>query len=803
MTADAVATNAPAPLDEAVVASIAERVLWLSTRMVHEANVVRPSDDGLKVGGHQASSASSISILTALYFHWLGPHDLVAVKPHASPAYHAIQYLLGNLATATLRELRAFGGIQAYPSRTKDHDRVDFSTGSVGLGAVAPLFASFADRYIRAQGIGAGQALPTRRFVAVIGDAELDEGNIWEAALEDALRGIGNVTVIVDLNRQSLDRVIPGIRVRQLQGMFAAAGWHVGEAKYGRRLQAVFRGKGGGALRRRIDEMANDEYQVLIRRAGRETRARLVDGAPTSLRDELARSIRDVPDDDLPAILADLGGHDMLELLRSLDGATSDPSRPAVLFAYTVKGWGLPFAGDALNHSALLSGVQIEELALRLGVDPTDPWAAFPAGTAAADLCARRGACLRDVSPGTDSVATEPDVGMPIPDLEIRPRPTGSTQEAFGEAMGSLARLPAIGPRVVTASPDVTISTSLGGWVNRVGVFAIAETPTLDDTLRPLKWAPTPSGRHIELGISEMNLFMWLSQFGLTDELFGERLVPIGTVYDPFICRGLDALIYALYVGSRFVLVGTPSGVTLAPEGGAHQSTITPSIGIELPGLHAYEPAFAQEAAWLLVEAVRGVLDTTDGFSTYLRLSTRVVSQELAEPVQRRLGTAEWRRQVIAGGYRLIESADAVDLPPEAPIVNVIAMGSAVTEAAAAVHVLHGEEVAANLIVVSSADRLSAELHDSRLKGVRDRVGGNLRHLETLFPEGERHVPMVTVVDGASHSLSFLGSVYGAPVVPLGADTFGQSGTISDLYRYQGIDANHVIDAALLALDLA
>ena len=169
---------------------------------------------------------------------------------------------------------------------------------------------------------------------------------------------------------------------------------------------------------------------------------------------------------------------------------------------------------------------------------------------------------------------------------------------------------------------------------------------------------------------------MWLSQFGLRGELFGERLAPIGSVYDPFIARGLDALIYALYVKSRFVLVGTPSGVTLAPEGGAHQSTVTPSLGIELPGLRGYEPVFAREVAWTLLEGIRGCLDPDDGFATYLRLATRPIDQSLAAPVEARLGLDGWRDAVLAGGYRLIEAAEATDpLPAGSPVVEVIAAG--------------------------------------------------------------------------------------------------------------------------------
>ena len=791
--------------EETIVASIEERVLWLAVRMIHEANLVRPSADGLKVGGHQASSASMVSILSALYLRWLRPDDLVAIKPHSSPVYHALRYLMGDLDGKWLTALRQFGGLQSYPSRTKDHDRIDFSTGSVGLGAVAPMFAALADQYLRAHIRDEAIHWPDRRFVATVGDAELDEGNVWEAVLEDPLQGLGNVTLLVDLNRQSLDRVVPGIRIRRLDQMFRAAGWQVLEAKYGSRLQAAFDSQGGETLRRRIDEMPNEEYQGLIRRSGADQRERLLSGAAMADRDTLAGVLARTDDQELPRLISDLGGHDTDALVRVLDQADADRTRPAVIFAYTVKGWRLPFAGDPLNHSAMLNADQIAALAPTLGVDAHQPWASFDARTPEGRLLARRGTELRLRSRHPTGVLGP--VELPI-EVDVRIGAKTSTQQVLGDALAALARVEGIGRRIVTASPDVSVSTNLGGWINRVGVFSPVDHPVHDDAPRLLRWQPGPSGQHIELGISEMDLFMWLSQFGLSAELFDEPLVPLGTVYDPFIARGLDALIHALYIGARFILVATPSGVTLAPEGGAHQSSVTPSLGIELPGLRSWEPAFGQEAAWCLLEGIRGVLDRgPGGFSSYLRLTTRGVDQSLAEPVRARLGDVEWRRQMLAGGYRLLEAAEVavsegVTLPPDAPVVTVAAVGAVVPEAVVAVRQLVREEIAASLVVITSADRLSAELAGRRLGSIRDRTDVALPHLGTLFPIAGRRQPIVTVIDGASHTLGFLGAAFGAPVVPLGMDRFGQSGTIADLYAYAGIDTDHIVEAALLALEL-
>ena len=775
----------------ATLRSIERRVLWLATNMINHANNVRPNPDNTKVGGHQASSASVVSILTALYFHFLNGRDRVANKPHSSPAYHAVQYLLGELDRGYLTELRAFGGLQSYPSRTKDPDRVDFSTGSVGLGAVAPLFAAVAARYASAH-FGGG---PRRRFIAIVGDAELDEGNVWEAVAEEATRGLGNVLWIVDLNRQSLDRVVPGIRARQLQALFAASGWHVLEAKYGRRLQAAFARPGGEALRRRIDEMDNEEYQVLIRLPGAVLRARLLAGASES--EELAATLAAVPDDELPGLIADLGGHDLRELLDAFAAADAETERPSVLFAYTIKGWGLPMAGDALNHSALLTQQQVDVLRERFDIASGSEWDAFPPDSAEGRLCAARAAVLRDEALPAPQLA--PDT---VPEtIGFRPSAAMSTQEAFGAILGQLARLPEVGARIVTTSPDVAVSTNLGSWINRVGVFSPETATDYDEgAQRLLQWRPGPGGQHIELGISEMNLFMLLGQLGLSSEHNGQLLLPVGTVYDPFVCRGLDALIHGVYSAAKFVFAGTPAGVTLSPEGGAHQSSITPSIGLELPNMTAFEPAFAREVEWCLLDGFRRCCDRAGGDSTYLRLSTKPIDQALLNDALARFGEVGLRREVLAGGYRLLVPPD--DLA-DAPRVSIAAAGPLIPEAHAATLALHAEGIAAALINVTSADRLYRGLATSRRAHVRDAtVGVESGPLAALFPASERHVPIVTALDGASHHLAWLGSAFGAPVVPLGVDRFGQVGTRADLYRDQLIDADSIVNAALLALEV-
>jgi pyruvate dehydrogenase E1 component len=778
--------------------NIEKRVLWLSTMMVHHANNVRPNPEKTKVGGHQASSASVATIMTALYFHFLRAGDRVSIKPHASPVFHATQYLLGRLDREYLTTLREYKGLQAYPSRTKDPDPVDFSTGSVGLGAVAPVFAAMAAEYGQMHWGG----VTSGRFVSLLGDAELDEGNVWETVAEEAVAGLGNVIWIVDLNRQSLDRVIPGVKAARLKAVFAGAGWHVTEAKYGHRLQAAMAGERGAALRRRIDDMSNEEYQALIRiKDGAELRRRVTDVADSGYRKAIQAALADTSDTDLQPLLSNLGGHDIPELIRVLEEADSVTTAPSVIFAYTVKGWGLPLAGDPMNHSQLLSDQQIEDLRLNFGLDEDEVWDRFDPASPEGRVCSASADRLaQEHVPGPLTLAS----AIPVSIGTRNPNVT-SSQEAFGRVLVRAADTPAVSERIITTSPDVATSTHLSGWINKVGVYAREKSHDYEaGAPRMLRWQPGPTGKHIELGISEMNLFMALGQLGLSYELTGQHLIPIGTVYDPFVCRGLDALIYSLYVGAKFIFAGTPAGVSLSPEGGAHQSTVTPSLGIELPGLAFYEPAFANEVEWVLLDAMRRCCDREHGSSTYLRLSTKPIDQTLGDEVRARLGDELLREQVLAGGYRLIDrTVDAPQLD-DRDVVHIFAGGIMIPEAVEAARRLHGEGVAANVVTVTSPSRLYRAIRQARQTQLRDAYAPlDLGHLETLIPRNERRAPIVTVQDGASHSLAFLGSAFGVPVVPLGVDEFGQSGTRADLYRHTGIDADTIVNAALLAHDLA
>lgn len=750
---------------------IASRVLWLSTAMIHHANRIRPNPSGLKVGGHQASSASIVGIMTSLYFDQLRAGDRVSVKPHASPVLHSINYLLGTLDEHAMATLREFGGVQSYPSRTKDPDPVDYSTGSVGIGATAPIWGSIARRYVDTVFGAAG----TGRQYSLVGDAELDEGAIWEAILDPAVPDLGEIVWIVDMNRQSLDRVVPHIAADRLGDMFTAAGWQVLTVKFGALLEGLFGRPGGEDLRHRILTMPNPEYQRLLRCSADELRSRLPgDGTMAA---GVASVIADLDDTTLVQAIRNLGGHDITTMRRAY--GQIDDTRPTVILAYTVKGYGLPTEGHPQNHSSLLTDEQFTALAATLGEDPRQPFRRFEPQSAPGLLCRRVADRLR-----RDGVQYVEPPSVPT-DMGRTPPAVTNTQSALGRTLLDLTReAPAVARRVVTVSPDVSSSTNLAGWLNKVGVWSPSERPDwfADDAETLMHWRERPSGQHMELGIAEVNLVGLLGELGATWSRWGQPLFPIGVLYDPFVGRALEPWSFGIYAGGQSILVGTPSGVTLAAEGGAHQSITTPSIGLEQPGCVSYEPAFAAEVEWILLHCI-GRLGRPGGTSSYLRLSTRPVRQELAHIPTDPAARERRRRQVLAGAYTL--------RPAASPAVCIATVGALATEATAAADRLTDIGVDAEVVCVTSPDLLYRAVQGR--SGLADAPSWIIDH---VLP-AHRAAPMVTVLDGHPHTLTFLATVNQVRCRSLGVSSFGQAGDLESVYRHHGIDTDSIVRAAL------
>lgn len=778
--------------DLTVLSDLERKVLWLATWMIHNANHLRDNSDGLKVGGHQASSASLTTLMTALYFKVLRPQDRVAVKPHASPIFHAIQYLCGHQELEKLQNFRGYQGAQSYPSRTKDTDDVDFSTGSVGLGVAQTLFSSLVQDYTRAKGWGLER--PEGRMVALIGDAEMDEGNIFEALLEGWKQGLRNTWWVVDYNRQSLDAVVREGLWQRFETIFRNFGWDVVILKHGKIQKAAFEEEGGDRLREWIDNCPNQLFSALTFQGGAAWRKRLMD----DLADQgpISRLIEKRNDEDLAALMTNLGGHDLPTIIDAFEQARTH-DRPTCFIAYTIKGFGLPLAGHKDNHAGLMTPTQVTTLREHMKVREGHEWDMFE-GLDNDERTIRAFLSKAPFLQDGRRRLTAPAIA--VPDLiPFSDQPSMSTQQTFGLLMHAISKLEGeFADRVVTTSPDVTVSTNLGAWVNRRGLFArneMADTFKQERIPSTFNWNFSPQGQHIELGIAEMNLFIMLSALGLSHTIQGERLLPVGTLYDPFIERGLDALNYACYQDARFILAATPSGVTLAPEGGAHQSIATPMIGMAQDGLAAFEPAFADELAIILRWAFAYIqrfgdtepdkhswLRDETGGSVYLRLSTRSIEQP-----KREISDA-LAEDIISGGYWMREPG------PNAEIV-IAYSGALAPEAIRAVGLMAGDRRDIGLLSITSVDRLNAGWSAAARARQYGRIDAT-SHIERLLKNLPATCTIVSVLDGHPATLGWLGSVYGHRMRTLGIEHFGQTGTIADLYRHYGIDADGIMAAA-------
>ncbi|MCA9774476.1 MAG: hypothetical protein KC466_18805, partial [Myxococcales bacterium] len=531
-----------------------------------------------------------------------------------------------------------------------------------------------------------------------------------------------------------------------------------------------------------IDDCPNQLYSAFTFKGGSVWRERLkVDLKGTSGLKELLDGHDDA---SLHALMTNLGGHDMETVLDAFRAVDDD--RPHCFVAYTVKGYGLPLAGHKDNHAGLMNPDQMAAFKRTMRIRDGREWE--PAEGLDLDEAALRSFLAETPFAGrARSEDRAPMISVP----EIAP-PAGSslaTQAAFGKILNDLGReTSALADRIVTASPDVTVSTNLGGWVNQRRLFH--RDPRVDlfreeKVASPQRWDMSPRGQHIELGIAENNLFLLLAELGLAEPLFGARLLPIGTLYDPFISRGLDALNYACYQGARFMVVATPSGMALAPEGGAHQSVLTPLIGMGQDGLTYFDPAYVDELAAILAWGFEH-LQREDGGSVYLRLSTRAIRQP------GRVLDEATRDGIIGGGYWLRE-------PQPGAEVAIAYAGVVAPEALEAFESLAEDLPGAGLLAVTSPDRLHAEWTRARRRRASG-ASGEASRIERLLRPLAPDAALVTVIDGHPATLSWMGAVRGHRTHGLGVEHFGQSADVPDLFRIQGIDAAAILDAVAGAL---
>ncbi|MAH88904.1 MAG: transketolase [Pelagibacterales bacterium] len=746
---------------------IEKKISWLSNYIIHYANNIRHKEDDLKVGGHQASSASVVSILVVLYFKIINKYDRIAIKPHASPVFHAIQYLLNNQNIKNLKNFRKLDGAQAYPSKTKDFCDVDFSTGSVGLGGAMTIFSSFTQDFLKENQL---LKTGTNKMISIFGDAELDEGNVYEALLEGAKHNLKNCWWIIDYNRQSLDGIVYEKLFEKIINLFELMDWNVEILKYGSKLQKLKHSNSGKKILKWIDDCPNDLFSALTYQGGKDWRNTLLEEFKEDKK--TIKLIQSFNNEELNELMTNLAGHD-IESLENSFSKYFNSDKPTCFICYTVKGFGLPLAGHKDNHSGIMNNQQFSEYKSLMNIREGKEWDK----TEGLEINIDEFNSIIESNPLYKNNREFSD-SIEINSFdEISFINNISTQEAFGKIMNEIGKVNnSFTKRIVTTSPDVTVSTSLGGWVNKKNIFSTHRKKDIfgeKKVFSAQKWKYLPHGQHIELGIAENNLFLLLASLGISDKLFGTRLLPIGTIYDTFIGRGLDALNYATYIDARFILVGTPSGVTLSHEGGAHQSIITPNIGISQPNLTYYEPSFADELNFLFFWALKHI-QQKDGTSIYFRLSTK----KLIQP-NRTLSKKD-QKEIINGCYWFKR-------PKTKQSIILICTGVIIGEVEKMRKEIIDEEIDLGILIATSPDKLYADWMNSK-------KDNSYCHIEETLKSINRNSLIITIIDAHSSSLSWIGSVLGHKVYPMGINKFGQSGDLNEIYRYTNIDFKSIID---------
>ena len=563
----------------------------------------------------------------------------------------------------------------------------------------------------------------------------------------------------------------------RLSSVFEAFGWNLIVLKYGKLQREAFKETGGNYLKKWIDDCPNQLYSALIYEGGKAFKKRVLDDIGDQ--SVVSNLLNKRSDEEFLELMANLGGHCVPTLCEVFKNIKDD--KPTAFIAYTIKGWGTPLAGHKDNHAGLMTKAQMESFKTRFGINDGDEWNRFSDEKQYQKVdeylknlpfqkAGRRKYKSRKISV---------DENIFIKETRI------STQNAFGKILDQYANNDTeFSNRIVTTSPDVSVSTNLGPWINKKGLFNRNES---SDTFRDRKipsaqkWIFSTSGQHIELGIAEMNLFLMLGAAGLSHELFGERLFPIGTVYDPFISRGLDAMNYACYQDARFMIIGTPSGISLAPEGGAHQSIGTPLIGISQPGLLSFEPAFADELSAIMNYGFNYLQDENGG-SIYLRLSTRSIDQPVRNLDQNS------KNLIVKGGYWLKK-------PGPNPEIIIVYQGVMANEVIQATAYLGESFKDLGVLSITSSDNL---FHEWKKKNISLNEEGRKSHIEYLLETIPRDTKIITVIDGHPMTLSWLGSVYGHKTLPLGVDRFGQTGNINDLFKEFAIDSESVSNLGLV-----
>jgi pyruvate dehydrogenase E1 component len=862
-----------------LISKIARRVFAYATKMIYDANHREDINFGdPKVGGHPASCSSCVHIMSALHLGVREAADTFAIKPHASPNDHSLNYMLRLMheypmgskwisdeqmhqAMYHLRKFSQNGEpvFQSYHSEWDPDGYFYYPSGSVGIPPVVSMYTSLAYRYAADHGYDVPK---NAHFWSLIGDSEFREGSLMEAMPDASERELSNVTWIVDYNRQNLDgtripnpRGLKGTDGDRMERVAVANGWKVIRVEHGSRRRAAFKKKGGKALQEAIENGFSDYafQMILLSRDGNIVREQLLDQNK-----KLEPLLKTMSDAELFGVFEDLGGHDVGELIRAMRASKKEKHDPTLIIAYTIKGWGLDCYAAPGNHSALPSEAEVNRILASEGLCEDDPFARFALDTPEAKFLNERSAVLRK---GTEAlwelrernaqifVKRSEQVGeMPKTlGLNLKYLPLVHTQYVWGQLAAKLIRIGnrqekdragetqkplteeerGWGPAaelVLTMAPDVGTSTNINPAMDE-RIYGVKSEPDWEaefglaqrgrPSLSPYDDSWT---RHIRFEIAEANCMTAVGAFGKIRSRLGIPFLPIMTVYDFFIKRAFDQLYYNLYWNSGFIVIGTPSGVTLSPEGAQHSW----KSDIQMANLITWEPFYAIEVDWVLSETVRRhYLNDNEGRSgVIIRAVTRAFKQsEMLD----HLNTAKrfenmdedaileiTRKDALEGGYYLLDWRGHEGYEPGENVVHVFTMGAMGSEAISAAKRLRDEGIFANVIVVTSGDLLCGTLarasgyrHLRETLGVtgdlhltRGKSGGNILNDRTdLIIAAGRRVPMVCVVDGEAGLLDSLGSIVGVKCETLAVRKVSKSGRPVDVYAYLGIDANRVYDA--------
>lgn len=881
--------------------SISVRAHYLATQMIYQANHRADKEKGdPKIGGHASASASSLHIMGALHLLVKTGFDHIANKPHASPTDHSYNYLLDlflkkdlskfsiedcNTAMMGLRKFSSEGEpvFQSYHSVFDPDHHNFFPSGTVGIPPVMAGYLALAYRFAKEH----GYKVPDAHFWAVCGDSEFREGSMYEAIPDFAEREIGNLTWIVDYNRQSLDghritnkKIMDGTDATRIEKTMLANGWEVIQVMHGHKRQSLFKRPGGEVFKNFLEnELEDYEFQsLLLVKDMKALKKGIVKEHPN-----MKKFIEAVTDQELYEALRDLGGHDILALADAMNQSKKNLRRPTLIIAHTLKGWGLKMAAAPGNHSALPAEDEVEELKKAQGISGDTLFARFSEKSPEGQFLKKRGDELyaqitkqHEIKKANEEffLAELSRYGkLPI-SLEINTKMASypHTQWMLGQLTAKLTRIANTpldekklskgqkplsetelpwkvpGELMVSMAPDVGTSTNLNPAMDGK-IFGAPVVPDFEQDLG-VKDAKLPdlvpgedvSDRYLRFEIAEGNVMSCVGSFGRIRDLLGVPIMPLMTVYDFFIKRALDQYFYNLYWKSSFICVGTPSGVTLSPEGAQHGW----KSDFQIPNQITWEPFYCQELDWILSDSIRrhmfydnegrtGVLirGVTRGveqkdFLRYLKMQARFKSdnthllcrsdyplsgatdESTLSTVDEESMLETVRNEVLSGAYYLIDYRGYAGYEPGDNVVHIFSMGSPTTEAIKASEALLAKGVYANVIVVTSSDLLCGiQAHQNDYSYLKNDLGINanlnVRPQEKInghefVTVAGRRVPIVSVHDGEAGLLDNLGSIVGVKQEALAVRKHSKCGRPKDIYEYHSIDWQSIMDACGKAL---